>query len=57
MFATNKRTILMTDKEQFIQDWLQRNPQDDETDAVEAWKLEVKFLNTFNDWDSGKYYD
>ena len=47
----------MTDQQQFIQDWLQRNPQDDETDAVEAWKLEVKFLNTFNDWDSGKYYD
>ena len=43
---------MMTDKEQFIQDWLQRNPQDDETDALESWKQEVKFLNTFNDWDN-----
>jgi hypothetical protein len=43
---------MMTDKEQFIQDWLQRNPQDDQDDALEAWKQEVKFLNTFNDWDN-----
>ena len=42
----------MTDKQQFIQDWLQHNPQDDQDDALQAWKLEVKFLNTFNDWNN-----
>jgi len=42
----------MTDKEHFINDWLKNNPDDDESDAVNAWKNEVKFINQFNDWDN-----
>ena len=35
----------MTDKKQFIHDWLKDNPNDDRSDAVDAWKGEVKFAN------------
>jgi hypothetical protein len=41
----------MTDKKQFINDWLKDNPNDDRSDALDAWKVEVKFINQFNDWD------
>jgi hypothetical protein len=41
----------MTDKQQFIDDWLKDNPEDDMSDALDAWKSEVKFINQFNDWD------
>lgn len=42
----------MTNKEQFISNWLKDNPNDDEFDALDAWKNEVKFINQFNDWDN-----
>jgi hypothetical protein len=38
-------------KEHFINEWLKDNPDDDRSDALDAWKLEVKFINQFNDWD------
>jgi hypothetical protein len=41
----------MTDKQQFISDWLKDNPDDDTSDALDAWKSEVKFINQFRDWD------
>jgi hypothetical protein len=31
---------------------LKDNPNDDEFDALDAWKNEVKFINQFNDWDN-----
>lgn len=40
----------MTDKEHFIHEWLKDNPNDDRSDAVDAWKGEVKFLKQFYDW-------
>ena len=42
----------MPDKQNFIENWLINHPQDDETDAEDAWKLEVKFINGFCDWDN-----
>ena len=42
----------MTDKKQFISNWLKDNPNDNEFDALDAWKNEVKFINQFNDWDN-----
>jgi hypothetical protein len=42
---------MTTDKQQFIEDWVKRNPDDDESEALDAWKLEVKFINQFYDWD------
>lgn len=42
----------MTDKQQFIADWLKDNPDDDASDAMNAWKDEVKFINQFHDWDN-----
>lgn len=41
----------MTDKEQFVSDWLKSNPQDDSSDAHQAWKDHIKFVNSFFDWD------
>jgi hypothetical protein len=41
----------MTDKKQFISNWLKDNPNDDEFDALDAWKNEVKFIKQFYDWD------
>jgi hypothetical protein len=43
---------LMTDKQQFIADWLKDNPDDDMSDAMDAWKDEIKFINHFHDWDN-----
>ena len=42
----------MTNKEHFINEWLKDNPDDDRSDALDAWKSEVKFINQFNDWDN-----
>jgi hypothetical protein len=42
----------MTDKEHFINEWLNDNPQDDESDALNAWMNELDFVNQFNDWDN-----
>jgi hypothetical protein len=44
--------MVMTDKQQFIADWLKDNPDDDASDAMNAWKDEVKFINQFHDWDN-----
>jgi hypothetical protein len=41
----------MTRKEQFIHDWLNDNPNDDKSDALDAWKGEVKFANQFYEWE------
>ena len=44
--------MVMTDKQQFIADWLKDNPDDDMSDAMDACKDEVKFINQFHDWDN-----
>jgi hypothetical protein len=42
----------MTDKKQFIADWLKDHPEDDRSDALDAWKSEVKFINHHREWDN-----
>ena len=45
-------TLAMTDKEQFIMEWLYENPDDDMSDAIDAWKNHIDYANQFNDWDN-----
>jgi hypothetical protein len=47
----------MTDKQQFIVDWLKDNSDDDMSDAMDAWKDQVKFINQFYDWDNQMDWD
>ena len=54
MFSTShsRKLRIMNLKEHFINEWLKDNPDDDRSDALDAWKSEVKFINQFNDWDN-----
>ena len=45
----------MTDKEHFINEWLYDNPDDNKSDALNAWKNELDFMNQFYDWDEQKH--
>ena len=45
----------MTNKEHFINEWLYDNPDDNESDALNAWKNELDFMNQFYDWDEQKH--
>ena len=47
----------MTDKEKFMVEWLIKHPEGNEIDAFDAWKREVEFINTFQDWDNQVSYD
>lgn len=38
---------VMTDKHQFIEEYLKKHPNEDDSDALNAWKLEVKYINQF----------
>jgi hypothetical protein len=54
----NDITVTLTEsqhellKEHFITEWLYDNPDDSMTDAIDAWRNHIDYVNQFNDWDN-----